>query len=283
MNAKAIDVITDSLREQEVGFHSTMTSNGYLFDEALVRRAKDAWNLKLVQITLDGTEEVYNQRKAYVHPEGSPFQRVLGNIGLLLDAGVPVKVRLNMDEGNERDLYVLVDQLAERFGGKPGFGVYSTVLFENAGFAPRSYTEKERCSYAHKLQALRAYIEEKNITAREALNRGFVVNACKVDSGSFTTLTPEGQLGICEGCKDSDIWGSIYSNERNDQVLCQWRERIPPQEVCTDCAVYPQCVRLRKCPSCGEYCSPLERSFREDKLRRAVLWAYEDQKAADQG
>ena len=83
VNTQAIDIITDYLRRRGTIFQSEMTSNGYLFDEALVRRARDDWNLKKVQITLDGTEAVYNRRKAYVAPEGSPFQRVLKNIGLL--------------------------------------------------------------------------------------------------------------------------------------------------------------------------------------------------------
>ena len=56
VNAKVIDQICTELREQGVPFRSTMTSNGYLFDADMVQRARDLWQLRSVQITLDGTE-----------------------------------------------------------------------------------------------------------------------------------------------------------------------------------------------------------------------------------
>ena len=282
VNIRAIDVIADSLRQHGVEFRSTMTTNGYLFDEALVRRARNVWNLELAQITLDGTEEVYNRCKAYVNPEGSPFQRVLRNIGLLLDVGIQVKVRLNMGRDNAEDMYMLIDQLAERFARKPGFGVYQTLLWENTGMDPRSYTAEERRSYTQKLQSLRAYAEKKGIAAREPLRRRFAPDACNGDSNSSTTVTPEGRLGRCDSCMDGAIWGSIYSDEVDEEVIRQWKERKPPEEVCKDCYVYPQCLRLKKCPGWPERCSPIELARREDKLRRAVLGAYEDWKAAGQ-
>ena len=66
VNAKVIDQICTELREQGVPFRSTMISNGYLFDADKVQRAKDLWQLRSVQITLDGTEQTYNRVKDYV-------------------------------------------------------------------------------------------------------------------------------------------------------------------------------------------------------------------------
>ena len=282
VNVRAIDIITDSLRRQGVGFYSTMVSNGYLFDETLAGRAKDDWALEQVQITLDGTEEVYNQRKAYVHAEGSPYRRVLGNIGLLLDAGIRVNVRLNMDGDNEKDLYALVDELAERFGGKPGFGVFATVLFENAGSDPHSYTEEERRAYVQKRMALLAHIQGKGMLERVPLKRGVTINACLADGGNYTVVTPEGRLGLCSACEDGAIWGSIYADAADDEFLRQWKERRAPWEGCKTCPIYPQCLRLKKCPRDSEHCSAIQRSVWVERQRRAILGAYEDQKAAGQ-
>lgn len=282
MNTRAIDLITACLRRQGVGFRSTMISNGYLFDEALVQRARDDWGLMKVTITLDGTEEVYNRRKAYVHPAGSPFQRVLENIGLLLDAGIAVNVRLNVDGENERDLYALIDQLTARFGKRPGFGVSVSAIWENAGIDPHSYTEEQRRVYAQKLRSLRAWVERNAIAARTPLKGRFVADSCLADSGSAAIVTPEGLLSRCVVCKDGAIWGSVYSDETNEQTLRQWQERKPPEAACQACLAYPRCVRLKKCPIWPEHCSPIERAYREDTLCRAVLGAYEDWKAAGQ-
>jgi UTP--glucose-1-phosphate uridylyltransferase len=85
-----------------------MTSNGYLFDEKLVTKAVHSWNLEDIQITLDGTENVYNKTKNYIYKNTNAFKRVIDNIGLLLKAGVRVMIRLNIGEHNKEDLYELV-------------------------------------------------------------------------------------------------------------------------------------------------------------------------------
>ncbi len=280
VNTRVIDIITDCLRQQGTEFRSTMLSNGYLFDEALVQRAKNAWSLKDVQITMDGTEEVYNRRKSYVTPQGSPYRRVLRNIGLLLDAGVRVTVRLNMDGDNEGDLYALADELAERFGGKPDFGVYLAVLFENKGIERFGYTEEESSAYARGLRLMQAYLEKKGVATRPPLKLGITVNSCMADnSGGSTAVTPEGLLCGCTSCMNDSIWGSIYSDKVDEEVLRQWKERNPPEAACKACPVYPQCIRLKKCPNRPEHCSPIERARREEKILRGILGSYEDWKA----
>lgn len=280
VNARAIDVITRCLCSQGVEFHSNMATNGYLFEEKLVRRAKEDWNLELVQVTMDGAERIYNQRKAYVDPESSPYQQVLHNIQLLLEAGVRVTVRLLMDSENEQDMYALVDELAARFGNRSNFGAYPAVHYENAGINPISYTEIIRSSLAEKLLALQNYSESMGIAHREPLKRELVVSACSADNGEFTAVTPEGLLGRCATAKDCGIWGSIYSDTVDETVLQQWHERTPVEEACKTCAFYPRCIRLKKCPAWPEHCSPILRVNREFRLRNAVMGAYADWKAA---
>lgn len=56
-NAKVINIICDYLRDNGKDFTSTMSSNAYLFDERLVKKARNSWHLDFVQITIDGIEE----------------------------------------------------------------------------------------------------------------------------------------------------------------------------------------------------------------------------------
>lgn len=282
VNARVIDVITDYLRQQGVEFDSGITSNGYLFDASMVSRAKENWSTKRVQITLDGTEEIYNRRKAYVDPEGSPFQRVLQNISLLLDAEIPVVVRLNMDENNEKDLYTLVDELAERFGGRSGFGVYLRVLMENLGVEPPSYTEDVRCALAAKARALWEYFVRKGIAEKRTLRQRLTFYSCCADNVNAATITPEGRLGRCETTCERGIWGSVFSDVRDEAMLRQWRERRSPEELCRACAFYPRCTRLKECVARAEQCSPIEREEKRLRLYQAILETYEDWKAAGQ-
>lgn len=90
-NKQVIDIICTDLAEKGIVYESMIISNGYLFDGATVEQAVSHWKLKSVQITLDGTEEIYNRSKAFIYKDGkSPYQVVLANIQRLLDAGVSV-------------------------------------------------------------------------------------------------------------------------------------------------------------------------------------------------
>ncbi len=137
-----IDRITGRLKEAGKEFRSTAVSNGYLFNDENVEKAVRDWNLRKVQITLDGTEEVYNRAKAFIYREGSPYRVVMDNIGRLLKAGIRVNVRLNIDRYNAEDLLDLADELRDAFGGEKLFGVYSFPLFEE-GFS-REHAEARR-------------------------------------------------------------------------------------------------------------------------------------------
>lgn len=142
-NQSAIDIICKDLTDKGVEFTSSAVSNGYLFDESTVRKAVSLWNIKSVQITLDGTEAVYNKIKAFIYKDTNPYQIVLANIGHLLDADVAVQIRLNMDLKNAEELMKLVKELAERFGGQKKFKVYAHHIFDGNTPMAESYSEQE--------------------------------------------------------------------------------------------------------------------------------------------
>lgn len=133
-NAQVIDLICNDLVERGIGYESSMISNGFLFDEKLIKRAAELWRLRQIQITLDGTESVYNAVKRYVDAgEKSPYQVVLANIRGLLDAGVRVTVRLNVSRANAKNLLALVDDLEARFAGARLLSVYCAMTGEFDG------------------------------------------------------------------------------------------------------------------------------------------------------
>ena len=66
-NIEIIDYICSELKRLNISFKSKMVTNGYLFDENVFSKAKELWNLTAIQITLDGTEKIYNKTKAYIY------------------------------------------------------------------------------------------------------------------------------------------------------------------------------------------------------------------------
>ena len=100
-----------------------LVSNGLCFSEELIQKAVDRWHLNEVQITLDGTKDVYNRTKAYVSSPENAFETVLNNIEALLQHNISVRVRLNMGGNNFDDLCSLCNGLAYRFGAYKNFSV----------------------------------------------------------------------------------------------------------------------------------------------------------------
>ena len=112
------------LEENQVSFRSGMISNGLLLDEALIHTAVTCWKLQHIQITIDGTEAVYNATKNYKGNPENPFLTVLAHIDALQAANVRVSIRINLGLHNYDDSLVLIDQLARRFRGKKGIRAY---------------------------------------------------------------------------------------------------------------------------------------------------------------
>jgi len=274
-NRRAIDVICNRLRDAGQPFHSIMVSNGYLFDEETVHTATEQWKLDFVQITLDGMEQIYNKTKAYIYEEGSAYQRVLRNIGLLLDAGVHVEVRLNMGRGNQNDLYALADALAERFAGQKGLTVYC-VLLRNFFTDGRAW-DGENSLGAY--DALQKRLIELGFGKLMYLKREVAVNQCMADNDGSLTILPDGRIGKCEHESEQNLIGSIYSEEPDAAAVSAWKERIVIPE-CQDCLFAPTCIRLKQCPWHIAGCTERDRSEMRINLTQKVINTFEREKNA---
>jgi len=276
LNVMAIDTVVRDVKAAGRTFASSMISNSYLFNEAMVQKAATEWNLKSMQVTLDGTEEVYNQTKAYICKDGgSAFVLVLNAIDLLLNAGIRVSVRLNVDRSNMNDLMNLADLLAERFGGRENFSVYAHLLFDTCvkhGF--KDMQEELACimSLKKKLAALGLSI------GKRALPRSVKINSCMMDRDNSRTIMPDGHIGKCEHFTEDHFIGTICSETEDQEMLKEFKVRRPPVKTCRTCAYQPLCMNLKECPNGGRPCTELERMQNLDELRLQILAAYRKEK-----
>ncbi len=272
-NVRVIELVTSDLAHAGIDFRSRMTSNSLLFDEGLVRKAVRDWHLRSVQVTIDGTREVYERTKAYVGTDdiASPFERVLRNVGLLLDAGVRVEVRLNLHPRNVDDLCNLAIELAERFGGVEGFNVYAAMLRNDDG--PMGFADQKEAVAAY--ARLRAELRNRGLRHKRGLGNFTPLNQCMADSDSCNTIMPDGRLGLCQHYSESHAIGDVWEGIRDTDAVSAWKERIASAEECADCAFYPRCRMLKNCPYMKRGCSLLDRSILAFDLRDAMLTSYE--------
>lgn len=270
-NIPAMDTIVDELVKQGAEFKSDITSNGYFLTKDVAQRAKAQWHLQHAQITIDGTESVYNRRKAYRNACQNPFQRVLDNIGNALDAGISVTIRLNLDSGNAADLMDVLDILAARFSGKNGCQVsiqrlhsFTTNIME---FADEDKAVDAYYSLVEKAKRLGIY-------RLRGLPIPSFVNKCMADNDSCEVILPDGRIGKCEHFSDSELVGSIYEEKRDLTMLRAWKEERHDIPECGHCPLYPYCINLRKCERTKHGCSEITRKIRIRRIKEEMILKY---------
>lgn len=265
-NHRVIDLICQRLRDAQVAFSSFMVSNAYLFDDELTDKAVNSWNLKKVQITLDGTEDVYNRCKAFIYRQGSAYQVVLANIARLLDKGIAVSVRMNLDFHNADDLLLLAEELAARFAGKHGLQAYAHLIFDDKVPWDQRYSMEQWT----RLYALKQQLDDKlaalglYASKEKRLNRTLRHTHCMADSGNTLVITPDGHLGLCEHFSESELIGHIDSPQRDRSLIASWRQRADEIPECATCFCYPGCIELKKCPDRIACIPPRRQAFRRE-------------------
>lgn len=269
LNDSVIDLICRDLQAAGVSYQSKIVSNAYLFCGDMVSRAKDLWKLQRAQITLDGTEKIYNKSKAYVYPEGNPYQIVLSNIEGLLNAGISVQIRLNISPVNGSDLAELVQELAARFGGRKGFCVYTHPLFDPS---PNPKKNADQTALFAAQAALEEAIEAAGMAAgdQRSLRRKLKLYHCIADSGKSVVILPDGHIGLCEHHLEDEFIGHIDHPGTDMEVVERWRQRGEEFPECKTCFYYPDCTHLKLCTSYYG-CSEHKRTMHRKKLQRSML------------
>lgn len=259
-NIKVIDIISSELKKNNVCYASYMVTNGYLFDAKIINKAVTNWNLKRVQVTLDGTEKVYNRCKAFIYKDTNAFEIVTNNIEELLKAGIYVNIRMNMDIHNEQDLYDLSDYIADRYSKYEDFSAYPHLLYDNTGSFKSDDFDKKEMLY-NKFLALEKYMQNKNIFKFGLIDGKVRIGGCMANKANTVIITPEGNLGKCEYYTDSKFFGSIYSDKIKYDVINELKYRRKIFSDCKNCSYRPFCIQNESCPSAAKYCGEAERKF----------------------
>lgn len=271
-NNESIDYICNALKENGVDYESTMVSNAYLFDQDMVHKSIDLWKLKWIEITLDGTEIVYNKTKSYIYKNTNAYKRVLSNITMLLNAGVAVEVRLNLNSKNADNLSELIDELSIKFSGQNKFYIHPRFLYENTGF---KNDDKPEVKYM--LQKACLNLEDKAMKngfgLKSNLESRFKINCCMADNDSSVGILPNGDLCKCEHF-EGKIIGSIYSDTFDQSVLIKCRQRVKPIPECATCANLPNCYLLNVCVADAIKCNDYWRKTRLNRIKQQMLNTY---------
>lgn len=250
-NIEAIDTICKILYKNNISFKSRMTTNGFLFDDDNILKAKNKWNLHRVQITLDGTEKNYNRIKNYIHENCNPFNIVTDNIEKLLHAKIKVSLRLNITESNIQDMYDLIDFIENRYSHNEYLKIYAANLYDLKNIR----TESEKIKLTNMWKEFEEHLYNKGLK-NHSMKRWLKINrGCMAQNDSSVVILPNGKLGKCEHYVDGEkSIGDIYNSSFDYNTINYWKE-FKKLEECKYCVVYPNCFGVSNCPSRNSICS----------------------------
>lgn len=273
LNCEVIDVISSDLNKKNFDFDAVITTNAYLIDKEMIDRAKKNWNIIAWNITLDGTEEIYNKTKNFNNTNKNAYQIVIHNIGLLLDEGFKVTIRLNLSCYNYDDLLNLIDELYDRFGSKRNLTVYCATLYERKLEEFFKRTEQEEIIVRRKEKDIFDKVVKLKLFEPRLLQK-LKVYRCNPDSGYAVSILPDGKIGWCEDYVDREIISDIYSKNFDIKKINAFKERFDDLPECKKCPIYPDCNRLKKCDIDTPWCTQYKRKVSLYKLKTSMKYEF---------
>lgn len=91
-------------------YSARIVTNGYLIDAETVEKFKN-YKITNAQITIDGPPDIHNNRRKLKNSSKPTFEIILQNTRKLLEAGIRVDIRVNVDKTNEEHVEELLDIL----------------------------------------------------------------------------------------------------------------------------------------------------------------------------
>lgn len=233
INTEVIDHISNIINNSDnIDYSSGMITNGSLFNEKTIIKSITEWNLKNVQITLDGIGLEYDAIKNY--KDESSFEKVIDNIHMLVDYKVKVTIRINYSNKNVDSVLKLIDYLYKEF--KNNLHVYCSPIFDNNPSKPldTSY-ETDELVYSKLLSY--GYVNPILMLKVRSVGCGLAALP------DHFVIGPDGRIYKCAEsmlCPTSEI-GNVIDGVTNTYNSKLWASRDVIEE-CKQCTLYPICL-----------------------------------------
>lgn len=218
---------------QEIGgdFSVNMTTNGFLFNEKIIREL-NIYNFNGAQITLDGNREEHNKIRFLKSGEGS-YDTIIKNVKLLARHGVPVRLRINSTNENINSLeYITAD-----------FSDLNEEALKNIHIDIHIvWQEKQKLLLEKKMPEVISAFKKNQIMATKMTFREF----CYADRRSQCVVHYNGDIYKCTAV---DFENTKRDGFLNDEGFIVWEnnsleKRMSSKfnnENCRDCSILPLC------------------------------------------
>lgn len=245
--------ICTALAERGVEYKSKMVTNASLVTREIAHEARELWHLEKVQISLDGAEEDYTQRKNYYSPEKHNYAVVMQAVHYLADEDIKVVLRVNVDMDNIERIPGFLRNIRAEFGDMKNITLYLSALYQAQ--------QGERCLELYKeifrlngLQKELGIPMPGNASGRSGRLK---VNYCMADCvDKSVVITPEGIFNNCEHLPEANVWGDIFEGVTDRNKYEELSKAPEIDEKCAECPFLPECTPYYKigCSAWFEKC-----------------------------
>lgn len=276
VNENAIDIICQKVKDAGYNYQSDFTSNGFLFKREKIDKYVNLWHINTAQITLDGTEHMYNKIKNYKNVKGkNPYRIVLDNIKMLaFELNVYVNIRINLSLENADNIKELITEIYKEFGIHNNINPYVYPVFDTDD--PR--TDEENEILFTKLKEIQDIMRQYGYFQGIWRNDFISSTHCMCDIGSAIVIGTGGEIGLCEHYSEDNFWGHIDKPEmRDENMIRSFKEYVTDQKVCFDCPILPSCIIPLKCADLRN-CNIWKREWRVREAHYDIIHMYLDWK-----
>ena len=214
-------------KENGSKFISSFTTNGYLLNEKRIKKLKEL-NTKCMQITLDGTKNCHDKRRVLADGNGT-FDVILKNLIAVVNEGICVTLRVNIDSENSEDMTELLESIPRKLRTKIAISISN--IFQN--------TEKISTFNLYKQAIEKGYLY---------INRWNMYAPCHACQKNAIVIDTDGSILLCAGTdEDEKRVGYIGAKgnvclEREAALFDLHSTTARNNPDCRDCIELPFCI-----------------------------------------
>lgn len=251
-----IDRITYALKAAGNDVESTITTNGILLTDEIIRRFDD-WGTYRVQISVDGIGDQYNKTKRLQGIEGDPFEKIVENIKRTLDSGISVHLRINYRSTNRKSIEEGFDFFNGKFGTYENLSLYGAPLDlpDEKGYSEFDESEGNLYLDVLKMSLDNGYeddelnfrdgvsaSEENNIVLGNLLLSPFPAPCMMINKWRFA-VDDRGLLYKCQKHLGQERFscGSVFEGIDANDCYRYFSTDELHDERCENCAIFPIC------------------------------------------
>ncbi|QOX65014.1 radical SAM protein [Anoxybacterium hadale] len=233
--------------KNKVEYEATIITNGYLLDEATVRKLKE-YRVSEAQITLDGLPATHNQKRRLKNNTGDPtFDQIVENIILAKKHGIAPAIRINIDKQTQTELKQLVELMIEKGLGEDLYLGYLEGNTDSCkGYAANCLSHEEFA---------KTYVDYEKLLLAKNLKPGYPLlhhTYCGADYLYSYVIEPNGNMYKCWNEVGIDKYriGNIGTCEDYEQFIrnpnvnyAKFLTWSPFNfEKCRECSFLPICT-----------------------------------------